>query len=49
LPGAGAPAVLAEELQRALQLALSLRIPVTPVAPGALPRHEMKARRWITS
>lgn len=47
-PGAGsAPAALAEELQRALQLALSLRIPVTPVAAGTLPRHELKARRWI--
>ena len=49
LPSAGTPAALAEELQRALQLALSLRIPVTPVEPGTLPRHEMKARRWITS
>lgn len=48
IPGAGAPAALAEELQRALQLALSLRIPVTLVAPGTLPRHEMKARRWLT-
>lgn len=49
LPGTGRPAALAEELQRALQLALSLRIPVTVAPPGTLPRHEMKARRWINS
>ena len=30
----------------ALQTALNLRVPVT-VATGALPRFEMKARRWV--
>ncbi|HEX8309680.1 MAG TPA: AMP-binding protein [Chthoniobacteraceae bacterium] len=37
----------AEELQRALTSAFSLRIPVTLAASGTLPRFEMKARRWI--
>lgn len=48
-PSAGAAnaATLADDLQRALQVALNLRIPVTTAAPGSLPRQEMKARRWI--
>ena len=41
-----APA-LASELESALQIALSLRVPVTIVAPGTLPRFEMKAKRWV--
>ncbi len=40
------PTALALELEKALQTALNLRIPVTLAAPGTLPRHEMKARRW---
>jgi hypothetical protein len=27
--------------------AFSLRVPVTICPPGALPRFEMKARRWV--
>ena len=34
-------------LEAALQESFSLRIPVENVADGSLPRHEMKARRWI--
>jgi phenylacetate-CoA ligase len=34
-------------LERALNQAFSLRIPVTRVAAGTLPRFEMKARRWV--
>jgi phenylacetate-CoA ligase len=34
-------------LEAALQESFSLRIPVEIVASGSLPRHEMKARRWI--
>ena len=40
-------AALAERLQQALQNALSLRVPVRPVASGTLPRFEMKAKRWV--
>jgi phenylacetate-CoA ligase len=35
------------ELEAALTSAFSLRIPVRRVEAGALPRFEMKARRWI--
>jgi phenylacetate-CoA ligase len=41
------PAALAPRLQAAFQAALGLRIPVAAVAPGELPRFEMKARRWV--
>ncbi len=47
------PDASADELVRrvgaALESAISLRIPVRAVPPGALPRFEMKARRWIRS
>ena len=43
LPGA----VDAAAMQKALGENLSLRIPVTVVATGTLPRFEMKAKRWI--
>jgi phenylacetate-CoA ligase len=38
---------LAARLERHFHDALSLRVPVCAVAPGALPRFEMKARRWV--
>ena len=38
---------LAYQLEAALNTALSLRIPVSCVHPGLLPRFEMKARRWV--
>jgi len=38
---------LAARVQTALETAFSLRVPVETVAPGALPRFEMKARRWV--
>ncbi|MBI3414427.1 MAG: AMP-binding protein [Verrucomicrobia bacterium] len=38
---------LAQELARDFQIAFALRIPVEVVAPGSLPRFEMKARRWL--
>ena len=41
-----APAAAAE-VERRLQASLSLRIPVTVVAPGSLPRFELKAKRWL--
>jgi phenylacetate-CoA ligase len=37
----------AERLETALASAFSLRIPVLRVETGALPRFEMKARRWV--
>lgn len=37
----------AARLERALNQAFSLRIPVTCVPAGTLPRFEMKARRWV--
>jgi phenylacetate-CoA ligase len=37
----------ARTLERRFRRALFLRIPVTPVPPASLPRHEMKATRWI--
>jgi phenylacetate-CoA ligase len=33
---------------RRIQDSLALRVPVTAVAPGVLPRFELKARRWVT-
>ena len=44
-PGVGPS--LPHRLEAKLRDALSLRIPVTLVADGTLPRFEMKARRWI--
>ena len=35
------------DLERALTSAFSLRIPVTRVECGTLPRFELKARRWV--
>ncbi len=41
------PPALARKLECAFDNAFALRVPVTPVAPGTLPRFEMKARRWV--
>jgi phenylacetate-CoA ligase len=38
---------LARRVEAALHRAFALRIPVTPVPAGTLPRFEMKARRWV--
>jgi phenylacetate-CoA ligase len=38
---------LERRLETALRNALSLRVSVTSVPPGDLPRFEMKARRWV--
>jgi phenylacetate-CoA ligase len=38
---------LAHRLEAALTNAFALRIPVSLVPPGSLPRFEMKARRWV--
>jgi phenylacetate-CoA ligase len=39
--------VLQRKLESTLESALNLRVPVQLRPPGALPRFEMKARRWI--
>jgi phenylacetate-CoA ligase len=38
---------LAQRVEKAFEFALALRVPVRVVEPGALPRFEMKARRWV--
>ena len=47
LAEAGDPDGLARAVAKALRDALHLRVPVTAVAPGSLPRFEFKARRWV--
>lgn len=44
---AGSDGALAHKIEARLRDALSLRIPVRMLEPGALPRFEMKARRWV--
>ena len=41
------PRALAERLEITLRSAFALRIPVSIVPSGTLPRFEMKARRWV--
>lgn len=38
---------VAREIETELERALCLRVPVTAVPSGALPRFEMKAKRWV--
>ncbi|MCP3963256.1 MAG: phenylacetate--CoA ligase [bacterium] len=45
--GCGDPPGLARRLEESFRTAFQLRIPVEPVAPGALPRFELKAKRWV--
>jgi phenylacetate-CoA ligase len=44
--GCSDPSGVAKRLQLCFETALSLRVPVTPVADGSLPRSEMKSNRW---
>jgi len=46
-PGSSDPGAVAGSLEIALQAAFNLRIPVSVVPAGMLPRFEMKAQRWI--
>jgi phenylacetate-CoA ligase len=41
------PDALARQLEGVFESALNLRVPVTAVPSGSLPRFEMKAQRWI--
>jgi phenylacetate-coenzyme A ligase PaaK-like adenylate-forming protein len=47
LPGTGEEAMLAARVAQKLREALGLTVPVHVVGPGALPRFEMKARRFV--
>ena len=40
-------AALVRNLAKDFDKAFALRVPVTAVSPGTLPRFEMKARRWV--
>ena len=46
-PGCEDPPALASKLEKNFQTQFALRIPVTLVPAGTLPRFEMKAKRWI--
>ncbi len=48
-PEPGCPEMLSlvHKLEHAFEANLSLRVPVSMVASGTLPRFEMKARRWV--
>jgi len=41
------PPTLAARVEKAFETTLLLRVPVSTVSPGALPRFEMKSKRWI--
>lgn len=41
------PSTLGERLKKMMGMAFTLRIPVSVVPPGSLPRFEMKAKRWV--
>ena len=43
----GDASALAKKLEQAFQKSFALRIGVKAVAPGTLPRFEMKAKRWV--
>ena len=43
----GDVAKLAARIGQAFETALALRVPVSAVAAGTLPRFEMKAKRWV--
>jgi phenylacetate-CoA ligase len=46
-PSAGDATAIVSRVRRDLRDALGLSVPVQVVAPGALPRFEMKARRFV--
>ena len=46
-PASPSLAALPGRLEQSFQAALNLRVPVTLLPPGSLPRFEMKAQRWV--
>ncbi len=47
VPDCPNPDGLEEAVAAALRTAFNLRIPVSLVPPGTLPRFDLKARRWV--
>ena len=41
------PSALVKRLEKSIEDAFALRVPVKTVPAGTLPRFEMKAKRWI--
>lgn len=41
------PTSLCQQIEKSFRDAYSLRVPVVAVAPGTLPRFELKSRRWV--
>ena len=48
-PAVSQPIQVVRELERRLQTAFNLRIPVALAPAGTLPRFEMKAKRWVAA
>ena len=48
-PAVNQPIRVVRELERRLQTAFNLRIPVALAPAGTLPRFEMKAKRWVAA
>ena len=46
-PGCADAAGLVDRLEKNFENALSLRVPITLVPAGTLPRFEMKGQRWV--
>ncbi|HXG24000.1 MAG TPA: AMP-binding protein [Chthonomonadales bacterium] len=46
-PECAEPDALRQAVEMALRAVFNLRIPVSVVTPGTLPRFELKARRWV--
>jgi len=46
-PGCTDVDALVNRLEKTFETSFALRIPVTAMPPGSLPRFEMKARRWM--
>ena len=46
-PETGGDSAMAQRVGKAVEEWLSLRVPVTLVEPGTLPRFELKAKRWL--
>lgn len=42
-----APNLMQQRLEQSFKSALNLRVPVQLLAPGSLPRFEMKSQRWV--
>jgi phenylacetate-CoA ligase len=46
-PDCPSPEALQDAIAAALGAAFNLRIPISLVPPGTLPRFELKAKRWV--